>query len=81
MASLSEDSRPQILDARDASRVVMEEMRHLQQERLVALLLDNRSQLIRKVTISVGTLTGSPAHPRGLQRGRHPQRGEHLAST
>ncbi len=64
MAALSEDARPQILDARDASRQVMEEMRHLQQEHLVALLLDSRSQLLRKVTISKGTLTGSPAHPR-----------------
>ena len=76
VSRIGEDSRPSIRGAADASRLVMEDLRYLEQETLVVLFLDTRSQLIRKKTISVGTLTGSPAHPAGdLQRSPGPQRG------
>jgi len=58
--------RAQVRNAAEASRVVMEEFRYLEKEHLVALLLDTRSQLIARKTITVGTLSGSPAHPREL---------------
>lgn len=64
LAATSEQGRPTVTDAADAADLVMEELRYLDQECLVALFLDVRNQLLRKKTITVGTLTGSAAHPR-----------------
>ena len=68
LAASVEQGRPTVSSARDAAALVMEEMRYLDQECLVALFLDVRNQLIRKKTIMMGTATGSPAHPREIFR-------------
>jgi len=54
--------------ASDAAALVMEDLRHRQQECLAAIFLDVRNQVIRVRIVTVGTLTGSPAHPREVFR-------------
>jgi len=66
LAAASEHGRPMVNSAADAAALVMEELRYLDQECLVALFLDTRNQLIRKKTLTMGTLTGSTAHPREI---------------
>ncbi len=66
LAASSEGPRPTVSCAEDAAKLVMEDLRYLQQECLVAVFLDTRNQVIRVHTLSVGTLTGSPAHPREI---------------
>ena len=68
LAAVSEEGRPTIRTAADAAKLVMEELRYLDQEHLVALFLDTRNQLIRRKTLTMGTLSGSPAHPREVFR-------------
>jgi len=68
LAATSDGPRPTISNAWDAAKLVMEDLRYQQQERLVAIFLDTRNQVIRVHTVSVGTLTGSPAHPREIFR-------------
>jgi DNA repair protein RadC len=68
VAAAGDGPRPTISNASDAARLVMEDLRYQQQERLVAIFLDTRCQVIRVHTVSVGTLTGSPAHPREIFR-------------
>lgn len=48
----------------DAARLVMSEMRYLDREHLKAILLNARNFVLDVVTVSVGTLTASLAHPR-----------------
>jgi DNA repair protein RadC len=64
LASTPEGPRLAIRTSADAAALVMEELRYREQEHFAAIFLDTRNQIIRVQTISVGTLTGSPAHPR-----------------
>ncbi len=66
LAASVEGPRPVVANAADAARLVMEELRYREQECLVAIFLDIRNQVIRVETISVGTLSGSPARPREI---------------
>jgi DNA repair protein RadC len=66
LAASVEGPRPTVGNADDAARLVMEDLRYRQQECLLAIFLDTRNQVIRIHTVSVGTLTGSPAHPREI---------------
>lgn len=50
----------------DAAALVMEEMRHLDREHFVALLLNVKNQVVAKELISIGTLSTSSVHPREL---------------
>jgi len=54
--------------ASDAAALLMEDLRHRQQECLGAIFLDTRNQVICVRILTVGTLTGSPAHPREVFR-------------
>ena len=54
--------------ASDAAALLMEDLRHRQQECLGAIFLDARNQVICVRILTVGTLTGSPAHPREVFR-------------
>jgi len=54
--------------ASDAAALVMEDLRHRRQECLTAILLDVRNQVIGIRVLTIGTLTGSPAHPREVFR-------------
>jgi DNA repair protein RadC len=68
LAAAAEGERPVVNSAATAATLVMENLRHREQECLVALLLDIRNQLIRQQMITMGTLAGSPAHPREIFR-------------
>ncbi len=48
----------------DAARLLMSEMRYLDRENLRAILLNTRNMVIDVITISIGTLNASLAHPR-----------------
>jgi DNA repair protein RadC len=57
-----------VSNAQEAAKLVMEGLRYRQQECLAAIFLDTRNQVICVRTITVGTLNGSPAHPREIFR-------------
>ncbi len=56
----------QICSAADVGRLLMEEMRYLEQESFRTILLDARNRVISVETNSVGTLDSSTAHPREI---------------
>jgi len=64
LATSVEGPRAVVRNAADAAALVMEELRHREQECLAAIFLDTRNQVLRVRILTVGTLTGSPAHPR-----------------
>lgn len=52
----------------DGADYVMEEMRNLKQEHLVALFLNTKNQIIHRQTIFIGSLNASIVHPREIFR-------------
>ncbi len=52
----------------DGADYVMEEMRRLKQEHLVALFLNTKNQIIHRQTIFIGSLNSSIVHPREIFR-------------
>lgn len=52
----------------DGADYVMEEMRNLNQEHLVALFLNTKNQIIHQQTIFIGSLNASIVHPREIFR-------------
>ncbi|HLR64466.1 MAG TPA: DNA repair protein RadC, partial [Pseudogracilibacillus sp.] len=52
----------------DGADYVMEEMRHLNQEHLVAMFLNTKNQIIHRQTIFIGSLNSSIVHPREIFR-------------
>ena len=62
--TVSPADRPRINAPEDAAQLLMPRMRHLQQENFVVLLLDTKNQLLAEITITIGTLDMSMAHPR-----------------
>ena len=56
--------RPIVQSPADAAQLVMSEMRYLDREHLKAILLNTRNRVLDIVTVSVGTLNASLAHPR-----------------
>lgn len=52
----------------DGADYVMEEMRSLKQEHLVALFLNTKNQIIHRQTIFIGSLNASIVHPREIFR-------------
>lgn len=58
--------RPVIRSPQDAAGMVMEEMRHLDREHFVALLLNTKNQVLAREVVAVGTLSSSTVHPREL---------------
>src|SRR5699024_3746330 len=57
-----------IRSPQDAANYLMEEMRQLKQEHVVALYLDTTNKLIHKETVFIGSLNASIIHPRELFR-------------
>ncbi len=68
LATSAEGPKPVVSNAQEAAKLVMEDLRYRQQECLAAIFLDTRNQVICIRIITVGTLTGSPAHPREIFR-------------
>lgn len=58
--------RPSITGPQDVATLLTEEMRHLNQEHFVILLLNAKNQVIKKETITIGTLNSAQVHPREL---------------
>lgn len=52
----------------DGADYVMEEMRNLNQEHLVALFLNTKNEIIHQQTIFIGSLNASIVHPREIFR-------------
>jgi len=51
---------------RDIARLFMDEMRHFDREHFKAALLDTKNQLLKVVTVSIGSLNASIVHPREI---------------
>ncbi len=60
------EDMPQVRSPEDVANLVMEEMRHLDREHFVALLINVKRQVIAREIISIGTLNSSQVHPREL---------------
>jgi DNA repair protein RadC len=68
LATAAEGQKPVVGNAAQAAALVMEDLRYRQQECLAGIFLDTRNQVICVRTLTVGTLSGSPAHPREVFR-------------
>jgi len=68
LATSVDGPKADVRGASDAAALVMEDLRHRHQECLTAILLDVRNQVICVRILTIGTLTGSPAHPREVFR-------------
>ena len=62
------DEKYIIRSPEDGADYVMEEMRNLKQEHLVALFLNTKNQIIHRQTIFIGSLNASIVHPREIFR-------------
>src|SRR5690625_614793 len=62
------EERYTITSPSDGANFVMEEMRNLNQEHLVALFLNTKNQIIHRQTIFIGSLNASIVHPREIFR-------------
>lgn len=68
MAHERSGPKPRFLKSQDIFDFVHLSLRDLAYEVFEALLLDARNQLLRRVRVSTGTLTGSLVHPREVFR-------------
>lgn len=59
----------QITSSQSAGEMLMDEMRGLQQEIVVALYLNTKNEIIKKEEVFKGSLNSSVAHPREIFRG------------
>lgn len=59
---------PVINSPEDAAGIMMEDMRYLDREHFMALLLNTKNQVIAIDAVSIGTLNTSSVHPRELFR-------------
>ncbi len=66
MARLMPEDKASIRSPQDVAEIIMEEMRYLDREHFVALILNTKNQVIAKDLISIGTLNSSSVHPREL---------------
>ncbi len=56
--------RPSVNSPQDAARLVMEEMRYLDQEHFKAIMLNTKNHILGVSQISIGLLNSSLVHPR-----------------
>jgi len=68
MAASSSEARPSVCSPRDASNLVMEDMRYLDRESFRVILLDTKNHVLGIETVSLGSLNASIVHPRELFR-------------
>lgn len=68
LAKTTLQETPVIRSPQDVSRLVMEDLRYLQQEHFVCLFLNTKNHVIGKETLSVGSLNSAIVHPRELFR-------------
>lgn len=68
LASATQLKSGTITSTQNAGAYLMQEMRDLQQEHVVAVYLNTKNEIIKKMTIFVGSLNSSVAHPREIFR-------------
>lgn len=68
LAYLAPEKRPRITSPQDAANLMMPRLRFLPQEHFMALLLNTKNEVLAEITVSVGTLNASMAHPREIFR-------------
>lgn len=66
LAALPAAERPVIRCPEDVCSLLMEDLRDLDREHFLALLLNTKNQVLATETISIGTLNASMVHPREL---------------
>ena len=57
---------PTIRGPEDVARLFMDDMRHLDREHFKAVLLNTKNQVLKVVTVSIGSLNASIVHPREI---------------
>ena len=60
----SDESRISMKNPESVANLLMEDMRGLKQEHLVALLLNAKCEIESRITVSIGELTSTVVHPR-----------------
>ena len=60
----SDESRISMKNPESVANLLMEDMRGLRQEHLVALLLNAKCEIESRITVSIGELTSTVVHPR-----------------
>ncbi len=68
LASSAGGARPVVQRAAEAAALVMEDLRHRDQECVGAIFLDTRKQVLQWRVLTMGSLAGSSAHPREVLR-------------
>jgi len=68
LAYLAPEKRLRITSPQDAANLMMPRLRFLPQEHFMALLLNTKNEVMGEITVSVGTLNASMAHPREIFR-------------
>ena len=68
MGRESEDQRTSMKNPESVANLLMEDMRGLKQEHLVALLLNAKCEIESRITVSIGELTSTVVHPREVFR-------------
>lgn len=64
ISSVSETDRPLVRSAADVARLLQGQMRFLDREKFLTVLLDTKHRVIGIPTVSVGHLSGALVHPR-----------------
>lgn len=64
IASAVPEERWTIRSPEDVAQLMMEQLRHLTQERFVCLFLNTKNQVLAQQVISIGSLNSSVVHPR-----------------
>jgi len=64
VATTAPENRPAIRTPADVSRLVMEDMRHLDKEHFRVILLNTKHHVLSVEAVSVGSLSTSIVHPR-----------------
>lgn len=64
----SDESRISMKNPESVANLLMEDMRGLKQEHLVALLLNAKCEIESRITVSIGELTSTVVHPREVFR-------------
>lgn len=68
LASATQLKSGTVTSTQNAGSFLLQEMRDLQQEHVVAVYLNTKNEIIKKATIFVGSLNSSVAHPREIFR-------------
>ncbi len=66
MAKQTAAKKLKFSDSASVASYYMEDLRHLSQEHLMAVMLDNKCNLIKEITVTIGTINASLISPREI---------------